>query len=103
MYARDRPVEKRKQTGRFVGAPVGLYESRQPLGAEPEDPDNERVAVRHDDGRKKKHDYQLVPGERDACYVAAEVSVHTRCSDNVAVSVVEERVERALYAAPLYT
>jgi len=90
MYGRDRPVVKQKQAGRFVGAPVGLYESRQPLGAEPEDPDNERVAVRHDDGRQKKHDYQLVPGERYACCVAAEVTVHTRRSDNVAVSVVEE-------------
>jgi len=47
--------------------PVGLYESRQSLGAEPENSDDERVAVCHDDGWQNEDDDQLIPGERDTC------------------------------------
>ena len=33
-----------------------MHESGESLGAEPEDVDDERVAVGHRDGRQKKHD-----------------------------------------------
>jgi len=82
-----------RQPGR---APVGLYEIRQVLGAEPEDPDNERVAVRHGDGREKEYDDQLIPGERDASFVAAEVAVHARRHYNVTLSIVVQRFGRIL-------
>jgi len=67
--------------------PVGLYENSQPLGAEPENVDDTRVAG-HGNGRQKKHDDELIPSERNACYVAVEVVVHARRHDNVTVSVV---------------
>jgi len=80
-----------------LSAPVGLYEIRQILGAEPENPDDERVAVSHGDGRQKKHDKQLIPGEHDACVITDEVIVHTDRNHNVTVSVVVQRVRRTLF------
>jgi len=73
-----------------LSAPVCLHESCQPLGAEPEDVDNERVAVSHGEGRQKKYNHQLIPRERDAQFVAADVAVHARCLDNVTIGIVEQ-------------
>ena len=52
-----------------------MRESGQFLGAEPEDGDDERVTVEHDDDRQNEHDEQLIPGEHDAVLVSAYVRV----------------------------
>jgi len=87
-----------------VSAPVGLYEVGQVLGAEPEHPDDERVAVSHGDGRQKKHDRQLIPGKDNASLVADVVRVDTdRHHDVITVCVVVQCIRRALYVnTPVY-
>jgi len=75
---------------------TGLREAGVFLRADPEHRDDERIAETHDDHRKHKQHRQLVPGERDALEVAAEVAVSARHNCDIAGVVVVQHLPRVL-------
>ena len=58
-----------------VGVPFYPGHPGELFGADPENPDDDRVAIDDDDGRDHEHDGELVPGEHHTWRVWPEVRV----------------------------
>lgn len=75
-----------------------MRESVEFLGAEPENVDDEGVAVDHDAGGYDEHDYQLVPAEDNSFGVRRNVAICT-CQDlNIVRPIVVQSDCRVLYS-----
>ena len=76
--------------------PVSMSHLGQLFGAEPKNPDDDSIAIPHDNDRKQEHHRHLIPSEQDTSRVRVEVTVSARLNDHRRLIVVEPSYRRVL-------